>query len=77
MDLFDYFKENSEDKWGGLVGGLTFRPKFYRDLRATVEYDGCEFNIGVDAKYKIFRVQFILQDWKKVSLGLCLEFSDL
>ncbi len=72
-----YFKENSEDKWGGLVGGLTFRPKFYRDLRATVEYDGCEFNIGVDAKYKIFRVQFILQDWKKVSLGLCLEFSDL
>lgn len=72
-----YFKEASAEKWNGLVGGLTFRPRFYRDLRATIEYDGCEFNIGLDAKYKIFRVQLILQDWDRVSVGLCLELNDL
>lgn len=72
-----YFKEASADKWNGFVGGLTFRPNFYRDLRATAEYDGCEFNIGIDAKFKVVRVQFILQDWKQVSVGLCLELNDL
>lgn len=72
-----YFKEASADKWNGLVGGVTFRPNFYRGLRATAEYDGCEFNIGIDATYKILRLQLILQNWNRVSIGLSFEINDL
>lgn len=66
------------EKWHGPVGGITFRPNFYRDLRACVEYDGCEFNIGLDVcLFRFLYLQVILQDWKNISGGICFEIRKL
>ena len=35
-------------KWNGIVGGITFRPSFYRPLRLVAEYDGVGVNVGAD-----------------------------
>lgn len=36
------------DKWNGVVGGITFRPSIYSPLRIVSEYDGDGINIGTD-----------------------------
>lgn len=61
------------DKWNGVVGGLTFQPSFYRPLRLIGEWDGHEVNIGADCRlFKYFLVQCALIDLKKVNGGISL-----
>lgn len=73
-----YKKEQSQDKWGGIIGGITYKPNFYKGLRATVEYTGNEINLGLDAcLFDFVRLQAILQDWNYFTFGLCIEIHNL
>jgi len=75
---YRYYKNKDYSKWGGLVGGLTYRPNFYRDLRFVAEYDGCEVNMGVDATlFDFLKLQLILQNFKWLSGGICFEIRKL
>lgn len=63
-------------KWDGVVGGITFRPSFAKDLRIIAEWTGCNFNIGAD--YLLFKHLFIqasLQDGKYPNAGLCYKVN--
>lgn len=60
-------------KWNGVVGGITFQPAFYQQLRLISEWDGCEMNIGADCRlFKYFLVQVALLDFSHVNAGLSL-----
>ncbi len=62
-------------KWNGVVGGVTFQPKFYRPLRAIAEWDGNEVNIGADCLlFKYFLVQCALLDFRHFNAGLCIYY---
>ena len=41
-----FWDENSDQR--GVVGGLSFRPAFYKPLRMVVEWDGIGVNFGAD-----------------------------
>lgn len=70
------WKRDYNKKWNGLVGGLTWRPSFYRPLRLIGEYDGDEINIGADCLLlKHFLLQASLQDFKYFSGGLCFRID--
>lgn len=72
-----YFR-NYNNKWSGLVGGLSFRPAFFPQGRAIVEYTGNEFLIGADALlWQHVRIQASLIDFKYLNLGLCLQLNML
>lgn len=63
-------------KWNGLVGGITFRPSFAKDLRVMAEWTGCNFIIGAD--YLLFKhiiIQASLQDGKYPNAGLCYRVN--
>ena len=67
------WKRDYNDKWNGIVGGLTFQPAFYQPLRLIGEYDGEGINVGADCLiYKYFQLQLSLQQGKYVSGGLSL-----
>ncbi len=67
------WKLESNREWNGVVGGLTYQPSFYRPLRAMVEWDGAEVNIGADCRlFKYFLVQCALLDFTDFNAGLSL-----
>lgn len=58
--------------WNGVVGGITYRPSFARNLRAIAEYTGNEINVGADyLLWKHLFLQATLQDGKYFSGGVC------
>ena len=60
------------------MGGLSFRPAFFPQGRAIVEYTGNEFLIGADALlWQHVRIQASLIDFKYLNLGLCLQLNML
>lgn len=60
------------EKWEGVVGGITYCPKWVPNLRAIVEYTGNEINVGADCLlWKHLFLQVVLQDGKYFSGGLC------
>lgn len=62
--------------WQGVVGGITFRPSFYRDLRFVAEYTSREVNIGIDCLiWKHFFVQVALARCKYFSGGLAYRVN--
>lgn len=66
------WKRDDNNRWEGPVGGLTFRPRFQKNLRLIAEYTGSEVNAGFDWKlWKHWLVQASLQDGKYFSGGLC------
>lgn len=70
-----YFRDYN-DKWDGIVGGITFRPSFFPQSRIIVEYTGNEFLIGTDVLlFQHLRLQASLKDFKYVNAGLCLQFN--
>lgn len=63
-------------KWNGVVGGITFRPSFFPQGRAIVEYTGNEFLIGIDALlWRHLRLQASVKDFKYVNAGLALQVN--
>ena len=63
-------------KWNGVVGGITFRPSFFPQGRAIVEYTGNEFLIGMDALlWRHLRLQVSVKDFKYVNAGLAFQVN--
>lgn len=62
------------EKWEGIVGGISYRPSFYKPLRAIVEYTGNEVNIGADCLlWKHIFIQGALVDCKYFTGGICYK----
>ena len=63
-------------KWNGVVGGVAFRPSFFPQARAIVEYTGNEVLVGLDALlWRHLRVQASVKDFKYVNVGLCFQVN--
>lgn len=63
-------------RYEGVVGGLTFQPRFYKPLRVIAEWDGCEMNIGADCRlFNLVQLQMFLQDCRYFSGGVCLAIK--
>lgn len=70
------WKRDYNNQWNGIVGGITYRPSFARNLRAIAEYTGNEINIGMDCLlWKYFLLQASLQDGKYFSGGVCFQVN--
>lgn len=73
---YRHFKREYNSKWNGVVGGITYRPSFARNLRAVAEYTGNEINIGADCLlWKHLFLQAVLQDGKYFSGGVCFQMN--
>lgn len=73
---YRYCPNGHTKKWQGVVGGLTWRPKWVPDLRAIVEYTGNEVNIGADVLlWKHLFLQACMQNGKHFSGGACLKMN--
>lgn len=69
---YRHYKVEYNKKWNGVVGGITYRPGFARNLRFIVEYTGDDVNLGFDWKlWKHVLIQSSLQDGKYFSGGVC------
>lgn len=70
------WERTENKKWRGIVGGITYRPFFAKNLRAMAEYTGNEINIGADyLLWKHFLLQASLQDGKYLSGGVCFQIN--
>ena len=73
---YRHFFRGYNSKWNGVVGGVTFRPAFFPQARAIVEYTGNEFLVGVDALlWRHLRLQASLKDFKYPNVGLCFQMN--
>ena len=73
---YRHWKRDYNDKWNGVVGGLTFQPSFYQPLRLMGEYDGHSVNFGIDCELlRYLLLQASLQQAKYFSAGLCLRIG--
>ncbi|MDO4181524.1 MAG: YjbH domain-containing protein [Bacteroidales bacterium] len=71
---YRWYKEETNRKWQGITGGLTYRPAFARNLRGIVEYTGNDINIGADCYlWKLLFLQASLQNGKDFSGGIMLQ----
>ena len=73
---YRHFTREYNDKWNGLVGGITFRPSFFPQARAIAEWTGNEFQIGIDALlFRHLLIQASLKDFKYPNVGLCFQMN--
>ena len=73
---YRYYIRAFNRKWNGVVGGITYRPSFAKNLRAMVEYAGEDINIGVDCLlWKHLFLQASLQDGKHFTGGACFKIN--
>lgn len=73
---YRHFFRGYNDKWNGLVGGVTFRPAFFPQGRAIVEYTGNELLVGADALlWNHLLLQVGMKDFKYFNFGLCLQIN--
>lgn len=71
---YRYYPSEYNKKWQGLVGGITYRPAFAKNLRGIVEYTGDDVNVGVDCYlWKLLFLQASLQNGKYFSGGIMLQ----
>lgn len=69
---YRHFFKSYNRRWNGIVGGVTYRPSFFKQGRAIVEWTGKEVNIGVDCVlFKHLMIQASLLNAKYFSGGLC------
>ena len=62
------------EKWEGVVGGITWQPKWVPSLRAIAEYTGNEINVGADCLlWKHLFLQVVLQEGRYFSGGICFQ----
>ena len=65
---------DSNRRWNGIVGGLTFQPSFFQPLRVIGEYDGDGVNVGADCTlFRNVMIQASLQKCRYFSGGICLR----
>ena len=73
---YRHFLRAYNEKWNGIVGGITFRPAFFPQARLIAEYTGNEFLMGMDMLlWQHLRLQASVKDFKYVNAGLCLQFN--
>lgn len=73
---YRHWKRDYNSKWNGVVGGITYRPSFYKPLRIIAEYTGNEVNVGADCLlWKHLLLQASLQDGKYFSGGVCFQMN--
>lgn len=71
---YRHFVKDYNSKWNGIVGGITYNPSFAKNLRVMAEYTGNEINVGADCLlWKHLLLQFVLQEGKYFSGGLCFQ----
>lgn len=62
--------------WDGVVGGVTWRPRWVPNLRAIVEYTGRDVNVGGDVLlWKHLFIQAFLQNGRYFSGGAAVKFN--
>lgn len=70
------YKREYNEKWDGVVGGVTFRPVFVPQVRVIAEYDGNTVNAGIDCLlWKRLFIQGSLQNGKYFSGGICYRVN--
>ena len=73
---YRHFFRNYNSKWNGIVGGVTFRPKFFPQGRLIAEYTGNEFLLGTDVLlWQHIRLQASLKNFKHFNGGISLQFN--
>ena len=71
---YRHWAKDYNKKWNGVVGGLTFRPDFYRPLRLVAEYDGNGVNVGADCLVlRYVQLQASLMNGKYFSAGAAVR----
>lgn len=74
--VYRHFTHVGTHKWNGLVGGLTFRPSFAPNLRAVVEWTGCDVNFGIDCVlWRHLMLQASLHDGRYPAGGICYKVN--
>jgi len=69
---YRHYTKAYNDKWNGVVGGVTFRPEFAKNCRVIAEYTGSDINVGIDCLLlKHLLMQASLQSGKYFSGGIC------
>lgn len=75
---YRHFFRGYNSKWNGFVGGISFRPAFFPQARAIVEYTGNELLVGADALlWQHVLIQASMKDFKYFNFGLCLQLNML
>lgn len=71
---YRHWKRDCNEKWNGVVGGLTLQPSFFLPLRLIGEYDGDGVNVGADCTlFRYVMLQASLQKCQYFSGGVCLR----
>jgi hypothetical protein len=68
------YNRRTSNRLNGLAAGVTYNPSFVPNLRLVAEYDNINCNIG--ASYLLwdqFQIQFLMQDMKHLTGGLCYK----
>ncbi len=72
--VYRYCPNVFNEKWEGVVGGVTWQPTWVPNLRAIAEYTGNEINVGADCLlWRHLLLQAVLQDGKYFSGGVCFQ----
>lgn len=75
---YRHYVRKFNSKWNGIVGGITYRPSFVRNVRAIVEFTGSDINWGFDSvlwKYLLLQISF--QKGMYFSGGICFQINIL
>lgn len=73
---YRHYPSRYNKKWQGVVGGITYRPAFAKNLRGVVEYTGNDLNVGADCYlWKLFFLQASLQNGKYFTGGIMLQIK--
>ena len=73
---YRYWTKSYNNRWNGVVGGITFRPSIYKPLRALAEYDGNGVNIGIDCVlFRYVQLQASLMKCRYPSVGGALRIG--
>lgn len=73
---YRYCPDDYNKSWQGVVGGVTWQPKWVPQLRAIAEFTGNEVNVGLDCLlwHHLF-MQAVLQDGKHFSAGAAFKVN--
>lgn len=73
---YRYVPVQYSKRWQGVIGGVTWRPKWVPQLRVVGEWTGHEANIGVDCLlWKHLFLQFALVGCRYPTGGLCYQVN--
>ncbi len=71
---YRYSPKDFNRKWNGVVGGLTWRPRWVPQLRVMVEYTGDGINFGADCLlWRHLFIQAAVLDGRYFTGGMCFR----